>query len=156
MYRGKRDPMVGILVRQDMCSAFTDHSGCEWIEIFVPPADWRDYAKPWPSIALPPSQVFWVDDIYNEFQVNAGAMLTLLYKAFTAMGSRIPIGREEDLVENIRARYLMQARHMLFGDAGMGNLTVSAVRDEFEASGMTMLGYVNRMRMEQVNRGAIV
>lgn len=156
MYRGKRDPMVGILVRQDMCTEFTDRSGCEWIEIFVPPADWRDYQKPWPSIALPPNQVFWIDDVYNEFQVNAGALLTLLYKAFTATGRRVPVGREEDFVENIRARYLMQARHMLFGDMGMGRYTVAGMRQEFESSGMTMLGYINRMRMEQVMRSSIV
>lgn len=145
MYRGIRDPMVGIIVRQDMCQPFTDRSGCEWIEIFVPPADWRNYQVPWPSIALPPNQVFWVDDVHNEFQVNAGAELTLLYKTMTPTGNRIPVSREEASVEDIRARYLLQALHRKYGDAGLAGWDVNRMRFAFESSGMTMLGYIKRM-----------
>lgn len=144
MYQGSRDPMTGIIVRQELCYGFTDKALTEWVEIFVPPLYSGAYMTPWSSIALPPSQVFCHDGIYNEIFVNAGANLSCLFKQHNNVGERRIVGKEIDSVEHIWVRFLNYEYYRLTGSVLVNNNSgADALYADWRRSGMTMHGYLN-------------
>lgn len=109
MYRGRRDPMVAIAVPQSWCDTFVSKTDNRtWVEIHIPPATALPGQNPekWPALALPPEQVFYQDDVWNEFHINAGAVIMLAYKDKSPTGSVTVLDTEEASTEDIRARVL--------------------------------------------------
>ena len=144
MYRGTRDPAVGIAVEQALCDMFTDSGGILWISVKVPPRDTRTYNRDWPDIILPPEQVFVIDDMYNEIFLNAGAQLKFCHKAVSQRtGKQVIIGEEFDSTEILLARFLQYEHWKLFKNVQEPPLT--EIYRNFAASGMTMRGYIRAM-----------
>lgn len=143
MYRGSRDPMLGIIVPQTCCNSFMDHAGKEWVEIFIPPNDMRYMAAPWPSIMVPTQQVYYIDDEYNEFYINAGAVLNLIYKSVDPKtGKRFGTGMDKEVAERILGRFL---QYEYFKQHGIPNGTVDMVDElynNYMASGLKMFMYI--------------
>lgn len=146
MYRGGRDPMLGITVRQSMCSPLKDGAGMDWVEIFIPPEQPGEYYGTWPSIVVPPEQVYCLNDYYNEFFVNARTVLTLCEKDLPGLnGVRPIIGKSVDMAENVLARFLLYEFYTRQGASACRHWDVSRIRSDFERSGMKMLPYILRM-----------
>lgn len=146
MYQGGRDPMLGITVRQAMCSPLTDGSGVDWVEIFVPPEHPVEYYGPWSSIVVPPDQVYRLDSYYNEFFVNARTSLTLCEKDLPGPnGVRPIVAKSVDMAENVLARFLLYELYTRQGPAACRRWTVPLLRADFERSGLKMLPYILRM-----------
>lgn len=142
MYRGKRDPMLGIVVNQSYCEEFVSSDGRTWIEVFVPPHNISSLQSGWSSIAVPPEQVFYLDDIYNEVFVNAGALLTGLYKEYNADGVRVPVSSEKFKSEEMLARFL-QLEAVMQGRVKSGRDTiVDDIYHVYISSGMKMLAFI--------------
>ena len=139
--------MLGITVRQAMCSPLTDQAGMEWVEIFVPPVNPVEYYKPWDSIVVPPDQVFCLNEYYNEFFINARTSLTLCEKdPPDANGRRAIVSKSTDMAENILARFLLYERYTRAGAAACVGWPVKRMRQDFERSGLKMMAYILRMR----------
>ena len=143
MYKGLRDSMLGIIVPQDCCHLFTDNNKTEWVEVFIPPKDVSKMCQPWSSIAVPPSQVCFVDDVYNEIFVNAGAELTCLYKEWNTDGTRRVVGSEKEIVEFILARFLQYERYKKYGMM-TGYVNLNILEHDYQVSGLKMIEYIRR------------
>lgn len=142
MYRGKRDPMLGIVVNQGYCESFHAQDGREWIEIFIPPRNIFQMQYSWSSIAVPPEQVFCLNDTYNEIFVNAGAVLTGLYKEYNADGVRVPVHYEKFQSEEMLARFL-QLEAVRQGRVKSGRDTIlNDIYQTYVTSGMKMLAFI--------------
>lgn len=142
MYKGKRDSMLGIVVSQDCCSLFRDNSGVEWIEVFIPPRNLSNINDRWSSIAVPPNQVCFIDDIYNEIFVNAGAVLTCLYKDWNQDGTRRVIGCEREVTEMILVRFLQYELYKR--NRVQTGCYLDALWQHYLSSGLKMIEYIKR------------
>lgn len=142
MYKGKRDPMLGIIVPQDCCLFFTDSNQKDWIEVFIPPEDIANIQLPWSSIAVPPNQVCFVDDIYNAVFVNSGAVLTCLYKVPNPDGSRSVSGQERAVTERILARFLQFEYYKGHFNSPYTSYNVDSLYADYVNTGMTMIEYI--------------
>lgn len=75
MFKGRRDPEIGIVVQQGRCGNYTSKNGGSWIEVDVPPENVADYDSKWETIMVDKKQV----DNLNEYgalnyvRVNDGA-----------------------------------------------------------------------------------
>ena len=75
MYRGKRDAYVSIKVPMELCFETEFPSGI-WIEIMIPPLDFKTNTEPWNSFVVKPEQVFWLDESNNLIEgLNAHARI---------------------------------------------------------------------------------
>lgn len=140
MYRGKRDSMLGIIVRQDQCELYIDNNGNEWVEIFIPnrdinPVGWAG------SIMVEPEHVNFVDDIYNEFFVNSGADIKIIQKYLTPDGRRIMGEVQIEKSELILAR---QLQYETFCNGHIVEGPVEYVYFDFINSGLKMMNYIKR------------
>lgn len=72
MYTGLRDPEIPIIVPKSHCHEYLAKDKNMYIEIFIPPENYTDYDKPWGSIMLKPTQVFFLpnDQTFNQIMVN--------------------------------------------------------------------------------------
>lgn len=143
MYKGSRDSMLGIVVPQDCCSLFRDNSGLEWVEVFIPPRDAHSMKERWSSIVVPPNQVCFIDNVYNEIFVNSGAVLTCLYKDFQPDGTRYVIGYESELTEKILVRFLQYEKYKRHGLASC-NTPLVMLEQDYLNSGLKMMEYMKR------------
>ena len=144
MYRGARDSMLGVVVNQAYCQLFTDSSGKDWVEVFVPPHRMLDYNKSWSSIVVPPVQVNFIDDVYNEVFVNSGALLTGLYKAYDANGKRVPCGQEQFTSEQMLARFLQLEAVTQNRIRSKKDSIVDEIYKNYVASGLKMIEFIRR------------
>ena len=145
MYRGRRDSMLGIVVNQTYCQAFTDRSGKEWVEVFVPPYKMADYSKPWSSIAVPPEQVNFIDNTYNEVFVNSGALLTGLYKMYDSTGVRVPSGKTEQFTSEEMLSRFLQLEAVLQNRVTSNKETITdEIYKNYMASGLKMHEFIIR------------
>lgn len=143
MYRGRRDPLLGLVVRQEFCTEIHNRSG-EWISVLIPPADFRRCDGPWPDIVVRPEQVYCVDGEYNEVFLNAGALLRLCYKSLDAAGQLRIVSDERDSVEHVRARLLQYAYMHKHGFFQAGP-TLDDIDRFFQTSGLTMRRYIDKI-----------
>lgn len=142
MYKGKRDPMLGIVIRQSQCFPYVDKSGREWIEIFIP---YRNLVKPgWTgSIMVEPEHVYFIDDIYNEFFINAGAEIKIIQKVCDNLGNRHFADTEIEISEMILTRILQYEAALKH--PGVPIKTIEPFYENFIQSGLTMYNYIQRM-----------
>lgn len=75
MFRGRRDPEIGIVVEQKRCGTYTSKNGGSWIEVEVPPEDTAEYDSKWETIMVDKKQVDNLDEYgaLNYIRVNDGA-----------------------------------------------------------------------------------
>lgn len=140
MYRGHRDPMLGITIRQSFCQELITTSGT-WVEIFVPkPGLFTRDMLSWPSIVVEPAHVFFLDDNWNEFFINAGADIGLCYKSPDGAGNRVITTRETEISELILARFLA---YECWARTGF-ELSMRYLYHDFMKSGLKMSAYVNQ------------
>ena len=81
MFRGRRDPEVGIVVEQAICGIYSSKNGGTWVEIPVPPEDTSEYDDKWETIMVDKKQVDNLDEYgpFNYIRVNdmAGIVCSL-------------------------------------------------------------------------------
>lgn len=68
MYKGRRDPDVDIIIKQELCNEYISKDGTAYVEIFIPRSEGSRYT--WGTIMVRPEQVYAVDDEYNLIRVN--------------------------------------------------------------------------------------
>lgn len=150
MYRGHRDPMTAIAVPQAWCDTFVGKTDNKtWVEIHIPPETALPNQDPmkWPALALPPEQVYFQDDVWNEFHINAGAIIVLTYKDIRPDGTRIVLDTEEASTEHIRARVLnLFLKHdSKYAPGGTGKrLSLDQLDNCFIRSGRTMRSCISQ------------
>ena len=82
MFKGRRDPEIGIIVTQDSCASYTAKSGGSFIEIPIPPENTADYAADWGTIMVDKKQIDNLDEFgaYNYVRVNNWADIVVSVK----------------------------------------------------------------------------
>ena len=74
MFKGRRDPEVGIVVLQNVCNPYTSKNGGSWIEVGVPPEDTGDYTNKWETMMVDRKQIDDMGDgMTNYIRVNDNA-----------------------------------------------------------------------------------
>lgn len=146
MYRGKRDSMLGIVVRQEFCDKYIDNSGKEWVEVFVPPRLTGCYHNQWGSMMVEPDHVCFIDDVYNEVFVNAGARIKIIIKNLIN-GRRIMGNVETDTSEMILGRFLQYERYYALSWGMRRNAVcepdmTEILYNKYNLSGMKMYNYI--------------
>lgn len=134
MYKGKRDPEIGIVIRQSMCDIYeskTDHT--LWIEIFVPRSPQAPY--PWGTIMVKPNQVDFIDDEFNLVRVNNFASI---------VNSTKEEGTHKILDSEKMTPYDIIGAILKFELES--NKTAKQLFDDFMESGLTMYNYIQRFR----------
>lgn len=141
MYKGQRDPMLGIVVRQNQCDEYTSKDGTKWIEVYIP---YRDCNPPeWAgSIMVEPEHVCFIDDTYNEIFVNAGAEIKIIKKYTDELGNRRFGETQVEVSEMILARILQYEQSMKHPKKPLKNLEGTYL--DFLKSGLTMYNYILR------------
>lgn len=148
MYKGERDPMLGIVVRQSQCFEYIAADRSRWVEIFVPPDRVSEYSvkECYPSIMVPPNQVFYVDDGYNEFFINSGAMITGICRSIDEYGNRQNLNRVEMVSEEILCRILQFELVQSGFHSPVIDVSSDVIWHDYHTSGMKMLPYIRRRR----------
>ena len=82
MFKGRRDPEIGIVVTQDSCRNYTAKSGGSFIEVPVPPESVADYTSDWGTIMVDKKQIDNLDEFgqYNFVRVNNWADIVVSVK----------------------------------------------------------------------------
>lgn len=76
MYKGTRDAHLTIKVPMELCYA-TEFSSDTWIEIMIPPRDFKTSKELWESFVVKPEQVCWLDESNNLIEgINAHTAIT--------------------------------------------------------------------------------
>lgn len=76
MYTGLRDPEIRIVVPKTHCYEYIARNKDTYVEVFIPPEKYTDYDKPWGSIMLKPTQVYFVPNSNcNMLMVNDFAQI---------------------------------------------------------------------------------
>ena len=113
--------------------------------MFVPPYKMADYSKPWSSIAVPPEQVNFIDNTYNEVFVNSGALLTGLYKMYDSTGVRIPSGKTEQFTSEEMLSRFLQLEAVLQNRVTSNKETITdEIYKNYMASGLKMHEFIIR------------
>lgn len=62
MFKGRRDPEIGIMVEASRCTPYTSKNGGSWIEVEVPPEDVSEYGNKWETMMVDKKQVDNMDE----------------------------------------------------------------------------------------------
>ncbi len=135
MYKGRRDPEIGIVVKQALCSEYeskSDHT--LWVEIFVPRTVNAPYE--WGTIMVKPNQVDFIDDTYNLVRVNNGAAIVNSTKD---KDTHAVMDSEKMTPYNIIG-------HMLAYELNRPKTEADNLFKTFMQSGMTMYSFIMRSK----------
>lgn len=142
--------MLRVMTRQDKCELFTDRSGEEWVEIFIPPLIPDEYQdlRNFPSIMVAPRQVYFLNDFYNLYEINAGAYITGICRDIDRLNNfRRNLDRCQMWSEEIIARslqYELWAYHKLdrFMQIRDPNIRLVTIYKDYLSSGKRMEHYI--------------
>ena len=130
-YKGRRDPEVGIVIRQALCDIYRGKDSTKWIEIFIPRSDGAPYQ--WGTIMVKPEQVDFIDDVYNLVRVNDRAEIVNSTKE---KDTRVILDSEKMTPDVIIG-------HVLRMELGKNEPAMNIYKD-FINSGLTMYNYIKR------------
>lgn len=131
-YKGRRDPEVGIVIKQSLCEVYRGADHTKWIEIFIPRSDGTPYE--WGTIMVKPEQVDYIDNVYNLVRVNDKAEIVNSTKE---KDTRSILDSEKMTPDVIIG-------HVLRKDLGITGKTAKEVYDDYIQSGLTMYNYILR------------
>lgn len=148
MFRGRRDPEVGIIVPIEKCSPYASKNGGTWVEVSVPPEDAGGYAGRWGTMMVEKKQVDVVSVCgieYNYIRVNDMADIVVSVKD----SNHKVIDGETLKPVLIIGRYLKYYRWAEFEgripDDKLNEATSLDMYNDFSVTGYTMAGYMNRL-----------
>lgn len=132
MYKGKRDPEVGIVVRQSLCNVYRGKDSIKWVEVFIPRSDKAQYE--WGTIMVKPEQVDFIDDTYNLVRVNDGAEI-------------VNSTKEKDTHNILDCEKMTPAviiGHVLRQELNLRGRDAADIYRDYIDTGLTMYNYIRR------------
>ena len=144
MYSGVRDPMLRVIVPSKICHMWIDSQDNKWVEIECPMYNGTNIDDYYYSFMVKESQVFAINECYNEVHINSGAYISVVQRTFTSDGIRQALGEYPLWSESIFSRYLYYLKcgeSINVYDIKSEEFFINLYAD-FLQSKMTVFGYV--------------